>query len=286
MKSTALRLVAVLALLGAGGGLYWQQQQLRRTREENTQLRAGAGELESLREEVTRLRQTQIDPAELQRLRQGQAELLRLRGETSQLRRQLKEEQQPKRTAPAKESPPASAATETAAPPVETFTANARASLGLKQTLITGGWMIPPGGKRGIVLVEPALSGDGGQPGQVVIQTKFVELPEDVLSKTGLDGLKFEGKESSSQAVLDAEQSQALINSLKETQGVNILSAPTISTQDGRQAEMKLGGTRTVNGVTFEVGPSVDVLPRLSPDGTSIDLTVTAQLRYQTPAPR
>lgn len=273
-------IMLVFACLTAG--LFWQHQQLQRMRADNARLHADGAELDSLRDEISRLRQAQPDPADLERLRQGQTELLRLRGEASQLRRQLKDVEQARRSARVKDSPPVSALAEEEAAPVETYTAAVRASLTSKQTLITGGWAVP-NNKRGLVLIEPAIGGDADQAGQVIIQARFVELPEEVLSKVGMDGLKSDGKESSAQSILTAEQSEAVISMLKETQGVNVLSAPKISTLDGRQAQMKVGGTRTVNGVVFEVGPSVDVVPHVSPDGNSVDLTVIARLRYQTP---
>jgi type II secretory pathway component PulM len=272
----------VIVLASLITGLFWQQQQVQQMRADNARLVANRAELDALRDEILRLRQAQVDPAELERLRQGQAELLRLRGEASQLRRQLKDVEQARRSARVKESPPASAVVEEEAAPVETYTATVRVSLASKQTLITGGWAVP-NNKRGLVLIEPAIGGDADQAGQVIIQARFVELPEEVLSKVGMDGLKSDGKESSIQSILTAEQSEAVLSELKETQGVNVLSAPKISTLDGRQAQMKVGGTRTVNGVVFEVGPSVDVVPHVSPDGNSVDLTVIARLRYQTP---
>jgi len=270
----------VLACLAAG--LFWQRQQLQRVRADNARLLANGAELDSSREEISRLRQAQADPAEFERLRQGQAELLRLRGEVSQLRRQLKDMEQGSRSARAKDSAPVSSLDEGESAPVETYTAAVRASLASKQTLITGGWAVP-NNKRGLVLIEPAIGGDADQAGQVIIQARFVELPEEALSKVGMDGLRSDGKESSAQFILTAEQSQAILSALQETQGVNFLSAPKISTLDGRQAQIKVGGTRTVNGVVFEVGPSVDVVPHVSADGNLVDLTVIARLRYQTP---
>src|SRR6185503_14457076 len=220
MTRPKLLAFAVLLLACLTAGLYWQHRQLQRLRADDARLLANGAELDSLRDEVSRLRQSQVDPAELERLRQGQAELLRLRGEASQLRRQLKDVEQARRSAGVKDSPPVSALVEEDSAPVETYTASIRANLASKQTLITGGWAVP-NGKRGLVLIEPAIGGDTDQAGQVVIQARFVELPEEVLSRLGMDGLKSDGKESSSQSILGTQQSEAVISVLKETQGVN-----------------------------------------------------------------
>jgi hypothetical protein len=285
MKSTAFRVFAVCALLGMGAGLFWQQLQLRRAREENALQRARAAELESLREEVSRLRQTQIDPAELERLRQVQSEILRLRGETSQLRRQLKEEQQARRNTPAKEAQTTKAPAEEFALRVENFSATLRASLPSGHNLITGGWTTA-NGKRTLVMVEPII-GESDQKGQVTIQTRFVEMPEEVLAKFGLNGLKVEGKESSGQFVLDPAQTAQLVAALEQTQGVDLLSLPNVTTLDDRQAQIKTVNLRTVApGDTREIGPVVDVVPHLSPDGRTVDLSVSARLQLLSPPAR
>ena len=277
---TKLKLLTFAALLLAcvAGLLFWQQQNIRQLRADNARLLANAAETDSLREEVLRLRQTQPDATELERLRQAQLELLRLRGEASQLRRQLREAQQARRTPPATVPSPASASTEKTAPPVETFSVTVHASLTSKQTLVTGGWIVP-GGKRAVVLIEPTIGTGTDLAGQIAIQARFVELSEEALAKVGLGGLKSDGKESSSQTVLGPEQTALLIASLENTQGVSVLSAPKISTLDGRQAQIKCVNVRTVAGEATELGPVVDVVPRLSPDGASVDLSVVAQLR-------
>jgi len=278
MTKPKLFTLAALLLACAACLLLWQQQSIRQLRADNARLLANAAEMDSVREEVLRLRQTHPDATELERLRQAQSELLRLRGETSQLRRQLKEELQARRAPAPKDSPPVPASTEETSPPVETFSATVHASLTSKQTLVTGGWTVP-GGKRAVVLIEPTIGAGADLAGQVVIQARFVELSEEALARVGLGGLKSDGKESSSQTVLGPEQTALLIASLESTQGVNVLSAPKISTLDGRQAQIKCVNVRTVAGEATELGPVVDVVPRLSPDGGSVDLSVVAQLR-------
>jgi len=138
MTKPRLFTLTALLLACAAGLLLWQQQNIRQLRTDNARLLANAAEMDSVREEDLRLRQTQADAAELERLRQTQSEQLRLRGEAAQLRRQLKEAQQARRTPPATGSPPAPASPEETAPLVETFSATVHASLISKQTLVTG----------------------------------------------------------------------------------------------------------------------------------------------------
>jgi len=279
---TKPRLLAFGALLivGVSTVLLWQHRTIQRLEAENAGLRASTAELDSLRQENSRLTQTQTDPAELERLRKAQSEIPRLRAEVSRLRQELKEKQN-KRAAPAMESP--SATTPGAEPAaVETYRAEVQATLATGQILVTGGWTTAAG-NRTLFLIEPAITTAADQADQVALQTRFVELPDQVLGKVGLEGLKSEGKETSSKAILTFEQNEALVKALEATPDVSILSAPRVSTLDGRQAQVKVGSLRTIAGQTYELGPTVDIVPRISPDGVSVALTIIAQLRLQSP---
>ena len=273
-------ILGVAVLVACAALFYWQHRSIRQLRAENAALDAAASELDLLREEAEELRKSQIDPAEVERARQAQAELLRLRGEVSQLREQLKTAQQANRAAERKDAAVPAPVTEASASPVETYSATLRATLAPQQTLATGGWLMP-NGKRGIVLVEPAIISNAGGTAQVMIQTRFVELSDDALASVGLAGLKSQGKESTSQSILELEQSRLLIQSLETTPGVNVLSAPRVSTSDGRQARVSVTNRRTIDGAEYEVGPTLDVLPQVTPDGKSVEMTIIAQMRLE-----
>ena len=274
---TRLKVVLFVTLLlgGLGALLVWQQRALQELRAENSALRRTAAEMEAAREESARLAQTNIDPAEVQRLRAGQSELLRLRAEVSQLRQQLKttEAGSAKRAASAPDT--ASTPIDPPGSPVQTYVANTRASVMWQQTLITGGWKISPG-KRALVFVQPQTDGANNQ---LMVQTRIIEVPEEVLSQVGLDALKSDDKQSFSQAILSSGQSDIILKALEKANGVQILFAPKVTTLDGRQAQVNVMNEQMISGATYQVGPSVDIMPRISPDHTSVDLTVSAQLR-------
>jgi hypothetical protein len=282
MARHKLLVFALLLLAGAGGGWFWQHQQLARLRADLARLQATAADVDALREELARLRQTQVDPAELERLRQGQTELLRLRGETARLRQQLQEERQARRNVPVRPSDPPPVATEETPPPVETFKAVVSANVATGQTLVTGGW-ITPDGKRGLVLVEPSLSVNPGEARQVTLQARLVTLPEELLGQLGLDAQRTGEKETSASTVLNPDQSAALSQRLENTPGVDVLAAPKVSTLDGRQAAVKLINTQTAGEWPRELGHTIDFVPQVSPDGASVNLTVIAQLRMPAP---
>ena len=100
-----------------------------------------------------------------------------------------------------------------------------------------------------------------------------------------LDALKSEGKQSSRQTILTPEQAAALVKTLEGTADVDLVSAPMVTTLDGRHAEVKVAEVRTAPaGETFETGPVIDITPHLSADRASVDLNITAQLRLAAPA--
>ena len=213
-RKTFQIVVVLFVLTGVIAIVVWQQQMTRRLEAEQTRLRTTAAELDALREENSRLTQTQIAPGELEKLRKAQSELLRLRDEASRLRQQLKEAQQSKRVVAA--NPPATAPTpgeEETTAPVENFTATVRASLASRQTLVTGGWTLP-GGKRGLVFVQPVFGDSPDLAGQVLVQTRFVELPDEALAGAGLEALRASGKETSGNTTLTPEQSAVLLKAL------------------------------------------------------------------------
>ena len=277
-KLTAFSALLVVALAAL---IFWQNKIANDLKTENAQLRQQAAELESARDENARLVQSQIDPAELEGLRSVQSEVIRLRGEVSRLRQQLKEAQAASAKRAALSQSTVEAPAEQAASPVETYEATTRGTVGWTQALVTGGWATHAG-KRALFFIQPETDETSGQPGQITLQTRIIEAPDEVLAQIGLDALKSDAKQSSSHTVLTREQVEAVIKTLESTPGVNVLSAPRLSTADGRQAQVKVMDSKTINGQQYEVGPTVDIVPRISPDRASVDMTVIARLQLPT----
>jgi hypothetical protein len=277
MKQTGLLAGVVLAV---ALGLFLQHRSLQALRAENVALSGANAEADRLREEE-RLRKSAADAGEIERARQSQAELLRLRGEVSQLREQLKAGRHGSRTGEEKASASAApAAAEDTTVPIQVYTATLRATLAPQQTLVAGGWKLP-NGNRAIVLLESSPTGNPAEAGQINIQSRFVELPEDELQKSALGGMRIQGRESSAQSVLEADQSRRLLEYLNTTQGVSVSSLPEVTTLDGRQAQVKSIELWPIDGVEHEVGSILDIVPRISAGGRTVDLTVQAQLRLK-----
>jgi hypothetical protein len=130
-RGTAIALVVGLSV--------WQAQVGHRLKAERDEWSAKAATLDDVRDENSRLKQSQIDPDELNRLRKNEAELLRLRGETAQLRQQLKTLRDSQTTVTARGNTPPIPPFEAPDDPVQTFTSTVHAPLAPGQSLIAGG---------------------------------------------------------------------------------------------------------------------------------------------------
>jgi beta-lactamase regulating signal transducer with metallopeptidase domain/type II secretory pathway component GspD/PulD (secretin) len=161
--------------------------------------------------------------------------------------------------------------------------------------------------------VESALQVLNYTPPQINIKAKFVEMPEAVAMRfiAGLptnnlghsfsSGVLTDAQfHSFSTDVLTAAQSRKALQQLEAQTGVNILTTPEVTTLSGRQAQVQVVDMLTVvkgikpqalvpPGVTstnkndasayFQteskpVGPVLDVMPTLEPDGYTITMDV------------
>ena len=157
----------------------------------------------------------------------------------------------------------------------------------------TCGWPAT-GGKRTFLLVKPFLTDPAGNEvtsegtigtadnQQITLQTRFAEVPEDSLQILGLNDVKSADNESSSQLILTKEQSELLFKTLETLPGVEILSAPRITTLNGRQAQVSVMDEKTIDAQVYRLGPTVDLLPQVSPDGRSMKLSVGASITRET----
>ena len=177
-------------------------------------------------------------------------------------------------------------------------------------------------------LVEGTLQALATTPLQVMVEVKLCELPDEALSAlpsklparnplARAEGEAPDPHHGFATSILSAQESRQLIQTLERQRGVNLLSAPRVTTLSGRQAQIKAvqiryivtdlsfetngpaeaggnsGAARTAStgrgqeaSVTiqpiseiFELGPIVDVLPSVLADGVAISMQVTATIR-------
>ena len=176
-------------------------------------------------------------------------------------------------------------------------------------------------------LVEGTLQALATTPLQVMVEVKLCELPDEALSaltsklpaRNPLARAEGEAPDlhGFATSILSAQESRQLIQTLERQRGVNLLSAPRVTTLSGRQAQIKTvqvryivtdlsfetngpaepGGNSGAAGTAstgrgqeasvtiqpiaqpFELGPIVDVLPSVLADGVTISMQVTTTIR-------
>jgi hypothetical protein len=93
---------------------------------------------------------------------------------------------------------------------------------------------------------------------------------------------------------LTPAQFEGVLQKLKELSGLDVLMAPRVTTLDGRETKIEVGGVSSVvaapNLATpVSTGPTVDLIPFVSPDTRTMRLTVTPTLTeflgYDDPGP-
>jgi len=211
------------------------------------------------------------DSAELQRLREERRELMRLRAELTQLRAQGTN---PPRAELSEEKAEPSAISEQDSPVVSYF-AKVSAKLARGQTMLAGGWRTASG-KRTLLLVTPEVSDADAGGRQVNFQTVWVAGPDDVLTELGLDQLFTDARTNATARVLSQAQTRTLMGGLVGGTGVDVLTAPRLTTKEGMPARIDVTQSKTEGDATIQVGPAVELTHTIGADGT-LDLTVNAQ---------
>jgi hypothetical protein len=241
-----------------------------------------AAEAHHAREKQAAELQQRADANETARARQEHLELLRLRAEVSQLRRQMSDARlATAKNRTAESNTPPSGSDDTA-PTLNHYVSRLQVSVPWQQTLVTGGWQLPSG-KHGLFFMQPRRVNpagvedyDSAVPGQITLQTWIAEVPEDVLSRSVLASLKTYTATDARHTVLSTEDARGIINLLQQTAGVDVLSAPKITTLDGRPARIALGQGEASSGP--QPGPALDFTPVALPDGAGVELNLSANL--------
>jgi type II secretory pathway component GspD/PulD (secretin) len=163
---------------------------------------------------------------------------------------------------------------------------------------------------RDLDKIELEMKALNADPPQLTIEVKFAEVSEDqpgaldLLSLIGYapgtngraqivrlpPSMQFASKLQPAEftGILTAQQCRALVRVLEEHKGVDLLSMPRVTTLSGRQAQIKVvdvkyivtGFGRGAKGVPqriaepMEFGPTLDVVPFVSADGYTIQMTV------------
>jgi hypothetical protein len=153
--------------------------------------------------------------------------------------------------------------------------------------------------EQAIQVVNPSIP-------QVNIRVESVEVPEEqVMALFGPVGVNTIAAQPFT-GILTESQAKALFETLDHIKGVDVISAPEVTTLSGRQTQVQITEMRTIvtglttagitNGANTNIyqttpmpfGPALDVIPHVIADGYTIQMTlmpvVTEILGYEKPA--
>jgi hypothetical protein len=232
-----------------------------------------------LNDQVNRLQLKVVDDAVLKRLKADQREAIKLRGEVGNLKKSLSTAESKIANANAQRT---SVAPSLAAinpepstnPYTRVFGRKLNATVPAGHGLLFGGWP-NEAGKQTFAMAVPTRDPDGGET--VTIQAKLFELTDEALSKLDTATLV---RAASQQATMNPDQLANFSKSLETTPGVSVLTSPTLSVFSGREGRVSISNHMTVPGTStvLELGPTIEFIPKLGADGSTVELAVDAKL--------
>ena len=77
-----------------------------------------------------------------------------------------------------------------------------------------------------------------------------------------------------------------VLSASQNSDGVEILYSPEGSLTSGRHTQMQAGViSQTPSGEQYLIGATIDVIPKISEDGQSVQMVMVAQLNLRTQTP-
>ncbi|MEI9864859.1 MAG: hypothetical protein WDN00_09960 [Limisphaerales bacterium] len=164
-------------------------------------------------------------------------------------------------------------------PPVKTFVQTTRANISWNEVLVSGGWKTPDG-RRALIFttVEP-----GQDANQLTIKSRVLEFTDEACEKFGVSQFQVDDQPQSrlKSNKIASEQYTAITQASQNSEGVEIMAAPSVSLVSGMSAQIQSTQGRTLpSGEKYFSGPVVDFIPTISEGGQSVDLVMVARVNF------
>ncbi len=171
-----------------------------------------------------------------------------------------------------------------APPPIKTFTAQVMETATWNEGLVTGGWKMQSG-KRTYVFTtfDPVSEAGnliaGSETAQIVVQAKIVLCSDSASEALGLAGFNADGELSMASHKISRNEMAAILKNAAASASAQLLFAPTAVTISGRQVQMSSADVKqTPGGEQYSVGPTIDLMPTISPGGKSLQISMVTKL--------
>ena len=210
----------------------------------------------------------------LEKLERQRGELFKLRGEVNGLRdenERLKSEigEVPSESGNIEDSERGNEG------PVSTFHGQFNAAVGPGETVVAGGWPIGPD-RRGYLFVT-AEGLESENDGEVIVRASIVEGSNMFSNDLELGTATGGASEETPRDILDSASLQEYLESIRDEEVVNVVGSPAVSTLSGRQASISTGQSIEFDGEIHHVGTTLDIIPEIQSDGTTIRLEVLSR---------
>ena len=149
------------------------------------------------------------------------------------------------------------------------------------RVLLSGGWKMPSGNRAVVFAVPTQLNAD--DKSQLQLSSRIVEFPDAAASAIGLENFIYEAPEAHQPSLVTPEELETILKAARSAEGVVIHDLGSVTTLSGRQAQLMKA---TKDGDSLVLGPIIDLLPRISSDGQSVDLRILPQFAPATQSQR
>jgi RNA polymerase sigma factor (sigma-70 family) len=267
MATIKLKSIAVTVILGALAvtSLIIGHQNAR-LRHELELARASAAGADELSKETENSKSQGVSSEELRRLRLEHLEVLSLRGRVTQLANELRQRKD------GGSSPNLPADSAASAGDSILFTAALTNRVSDGHTLVVGGWFM--NGMRGYVLATPLIqraNPSSGEP-ELGVQSQVVGAPDSFWEQIGWGAAKSDARRSTVAGLLTPDQTEALLQALKETTGAEVSNVSSATNRSGSQMGF---GFSVDDGQDPGAMMGIDLVPRLTSDGKAVDLELS-----------
>jgi RNA polymerase sigma factor (sigma-70 family) len=279
--------LAVATLIAAGIGTTAIVQHLSAIESEKAALKDRVAQLEAA--SVTAGADDTAARAELERLRADQRDAIKLRGDVVSLRQQIADAnaallaaQKAALAAEVKFRVTNATPEPAEVPEIRTFQSEAHAVVHSGDSVVLGGWQTGTD-KVTFALVTPSAFSQS----EVEVCATLVEMPREIAARSP-DLLTV----TNATSILRPDQVRSLLDVWKQTAGIEIVNAPTMTISSGRAGRISLEESHVIpNGsnpaAVVNSGPVFNFTPTLSGDGSiKLELVATLnQLRKPTAQP-
>jgi RNA polymerase sigma factor (sigma-70 family) len=111
------------------------------------------------------------------------------------------------------------------------------------------------------------------EPLQVLVEAQVAELTLERMTELLQNGFPAVANPREFNFILDHQPAAELMRLLRESEGVDLLSAPKVTTADGREAQIQVTDELAFpDGRKIPLGLFVNLIPKISPDRVTLDL--------------